>query len=81
MLARLRAALIRLAVLVVMVFVGDRTLAWELGRVLLQSQARYSVIYHGGPPADVVAVGNSRGQWLLRARAGEGARDEGAEPS
>jgi hypothetical protein len=61
MLASTRAALIRLAVLVVIVFVGDRTLAWELGRVLLQSQARYSVLYRGGPPADVVAVGNSRG--------------------
>jgi len=61
MLGRLRAALLRLAVLAAVAFVGDRALAWELGRVLLQSQARYSVLYRGGPPADIVAVGHSRG--------------------
>lgn len=45
---------------VLVVFVGDRLIAYGLNFMLLQSQLRFSVMYRGELPEGIVFVGNSR---------------------
>jgi hypothetical protein len=50
-----------LALLVIVVILGDRIGAAVCSRILLRSQFRFSRIYRGGSQADVIVIGDSRG--------------------
>lgn len=47
--------------LVMVAMAGDRIGAFLCSRVLLASQFRFSRVYRGGPQADVIVIGDSRG--------------------
>jgi hypothetical protein len=56
-----RRAAVWLAVLLAVVFAGDRLLSAALDRVLLNSQFRFSRVYGGSSDAQIVMLGDSRG--------------------
>lgn len=56
-----RRAAVWLAALVAVVVAGDHLFAWALNRLVVRSQFRYSRVYRGGNRADILVLGDSRG--------------------
>ena len=58
---RFHAVAKRLALLLAVVLVGDRTLACMLAKVVSRTGTRFARAYRGGLEADVLVIGDSRG--------------------
>lgn len=50
---------------IILVVVGDRMISQGIDRAMMATKFRYSQLYRGALPAEVVALGNSRGMHML----------------
>lgn len=58
--------IIWLVFLILIFFLGDRTISWGLSNIVKNSKFRYSRLYEGNAEADILLLGNSRGVMLYQ---------------